>query len=267
MRNYKRFSLDPIGKMLIAKPHPRYLIKKGMVVADLHSHSIHSDGNASVKTLLRVARLRKIAFSITDHNEIKGSLIASRQKKVKVIPGVEVTSNMGRDLLCYFYDFRDLRLFYAKYVMKNKINHNPFSLDRSLLRLSEEELIEGSRDFNGVISMPHPFGFPYRGTREFYAKMPKLLRKIQGMEVINSIIDAKRNRPAFNWAKETGKALTAGSDTHTRFGLGRALTVSWGNSVSDLLDAIRKKETGVLGKELPFWARVTSAITVVKNNI
>jgi predicted metal-dependent phosphoesterase TrpH len=77
-----------------------------MGLADLHMHTIYSyDGTASVPSVLKRARQVGLdVISITDHNEIKGSLKAfdlAPKFGIEVIPGIEITTAEG-DLLALF---------------------------------------------------------------------------------------------------------------------------------------------------------------------
>jgi predicted metal-dependent phosphoesterase TrpH len=255
-----------IGKRVMARPHGRVLSKLGFMGVDMHSHTIHSDGNASTKTLLRVAKLRKIGLAITDHNVINGSLIASRQKKVPVIPGVELTAKTGRDILAYFYSFKDLVAFYSKHIKGKQMKNKLFSLERNMLKQSDEELIESSRDYNATLVIPHPYCFPYKYYQEFYTDSP-FLKYMHGVEVLNSAIWPERNLPALEFAKKLKKGFVGGSDAHNRLALGRAVTVARADSIGSFLDAIRKRKTGVIGKEIPLKGRFLHSIEVVRNNL
>ena len=84
-------------------------IENGMFQADLHSHSLHSDGKASVQTILNDAadyadKLnaktgKKFIFALTDHDKIDGvkealKIIAEnpeKYKNVRFIPAAELS--------------------------------------------------------------------------------------------------------------------------------------------------------------------------------
>jgi len=83
------------------------------IFADLHNHTIASDGDFTPDELVEQAKINGIkAVGITDHdtlNGLKDALAAGRKKKVEVIPGVEVSIRFKRSyftgtlhLLCYF---------------------------------------------------------------------------------------------------------------------------------------------------------------------
>ncbi|MCA1794264.1 MAG: PHP domain-containing protein [Desulfobacteraceae bacterium] len=83
------------------------------VFADLHNHTLASDGDFSPRQLVQKARINNIsAIAITDHDTLKGlaqGLAAGKEQGVQVIPGVEVSVRFNRSLftgtlhlLCYF---------------------------------------------------------------------------------------------------------------------------------------------------------------------
>jgi 3',5'-nucleoside bisphosphate phosphatase len=83
------------------------------VFADLHNHTLASDGDFSPRQLVQKAKDNKVnAIAITDHDTLKGlaqGLAAGKEQGVRVIPGVEVSVRFNRSLftgtlhlLCYF---------------------------------------------------------------------------------------------------------------------------------------------------------------------
>jgi predicted metal-dependent phosphoesterase TrpH len=261
--------IDLVGKVVITRPSGHLLKRLGFTGVDMHSHSHFSDGDASVNTLLKLARLRGIGFSITDHNEIKGSVLASKDKKSFVVPGIEVCSKEGREFLMYFNGVRDLEGFYSKYVKGKAMAKQPW-LEWHALKYSERELIEGANDFGGLISLPHPFhplyDTPKKSIYRLFEKEDRIFKKVHGIEVLNSLISHERNTSAFYWAKNSGKAYVGGSDSHTRFALGRVVTVTHGvEKVEDFLEMIKRRRSGVVGKDIPFVGKVKNVFSSIWN--
>ena len=82
--------------------------------ADLHTHTIASDGSYSAEELLDKAAEKKLKIiSITDHDTIKGYLSAkdkARELKIDLIPGVEVSAvwkSREVHILIYCFDETD----------------------------------------------------------------------------------------------------------------------------------------------------------------
>lgn len=64
--------------------------------ADLHMHTIHSDGDLSVKALIKRAIDKKLDYiAITDHDTLKGVYEARLYKelKINIIPGIELSTS------------------------------------------------------------------------------------------------------------------------------------------------------------------------------
>lgn len=77
---------------------------------DLHCHTKMSDGSASIKELVEIAKLSKInVISVTDHDTFAGSnraVVIGKRFGVSVLPGVEISGfdyKRGRKahILCY----------------------------------------------------------------------------------------------------------------------------------------------------------------------
>src|SRR3990167_5813519 len=94
-------------------------LKKNGIFFDMHFHTNYSDGSAKIDTIAKLCKKNNIGISITDHNEIKGAVLASAEE-IKLIPGIEVRSAENLDMLFYFYKIGDLIEFYNKHVRPNK---------------------------------------------------------------------------------------------------------------------------------------------------
>ena len=78
--------------------------------ADLHCHSIHSDGTATVQELFQLAKETGLSgLSITDHDTMdayKEAVPISKNTGIKLIPGIEFSTMMGDEsihILCYSF--------------------------------------------------------------------------------------------------------------------------------------------------------------------
>ena len=111
-----------------------------LIKADLHTHTIFSDGALTPKELLDLAKERNIStISITDHDTVDGieeAIKYGRTIGIEVIPGLEISTDVeGKEvhLLGYFINhkdsglkkylkfFRDERMQRAKRIVK-KLN-------------------------------------------------------------------------------------------------------------------------------------------------
>ena len=79
-----------------------------MAFADLHIHSLYSDGSYSPQEIVRIARASNVELiSICDHNQVRGALECipiARAAGLKYLPGVEIDAiHEGADIhiLCY----------------------------------------------------------------------------------------------------------------------------------------------------------------------
>ena len=82
-----------------------------MAKADLHIHTVASDGHMSPENVVRNAHKHKIdTIAITDHDTIRGyrqALETAEEVGIELLPGVEITSDFnGREchLLAYCFD-------------------------------------------------------------------------------------------------------------------------------------------------------------------
>jgi predicted metal-dependent phosphoesterase TrpH len=81
---------------------------------DLHLHTTASDGTSSPEELVRhAAELGLKAIAITDHDSVDGipaALEEGRRQKIEVVPGVELSSDLGGldvHFLGYFIDYEN----------------------------------------------------------------------------------------------------------------------------------------------------------------
>lgn len=79
--------------------------------ADLHIHTVCSDGKLKPKEAVRLAKDKNlVSLSITDHDTFKGYLEARKEAEIldiELIPGAEITSALGEKeahILAYYFD-------------------------------------------------------------------------------------------------------------------------------------------------------------------
>jgi hypothetical protein len=252
-------------QILFQKPHLKSLREQGLTYVDMHYHTAESDSTAKVFLSVKMANIKKMGLAITDHNKISAVLQAQKNKKLLLIPAIELTSYDYMDLLLYFYNIDELKEFYIKYVKNSKRPNRGFDFNR--LKYKLEELLDIIKKYNCLKCIAHPFA-PYPQNSYYYLKNRKdLIKKFDSIEVLNSLMSRYKNMQAKFWADEIKKAYTAGSDAHTIYQLGKALTISEGGTVEDFLNNIKKKNHFLMGEEVTGTSKLYSNLIIFKNNI
>lgn len=248
--------MDNFNRVKFEQPDLDSLLQSFTVV-DLHFHTNYSDGLNSVKAIAERARELGIGIAVTDHNEIQGAVEIAAEKDLLTIPGIEVTSAEGTHLLVYFYSIAGLKKFY-KNDLRPFMGHDLMSSTE----LTMEELIQRTRKYNSLVVFPHPFSAMYTGVCSYQfspERLEKLFQMCDGIEAINSENLKKWNLKSALLGFNLNKALTGGSDGHTLYHMGRVVTYSDCKPTRKaFLDAIKEKQTKVIGKEISILRKVTS---------
>jgi predicted metal-dependent phosphoesterase TrpH len=241
-------------------------LKKENTVVDLHFHSHYSDGYNTVEAIARKAHDLGIGIAVTDHNEIRGTVEIDEYRGIFSIPGIEMTSREGTHVLIYFYHIESLEVFYNDHVIPYMGNDIMSSTS-----LEMEEIIKRARKFKTVIIFPHPFCGVYTGIQNSYFpedRLERVFAEVDGVEVINSENMNKSNLRSALLGFNLGKGITGGSDGHRVSQMGRVVTYAACKlSRKAFLDAIKKKKTKVVGKEIDLIRKVTSNGVKLRNNI
>ncbi|NTV23902.1 MAG: hypothetical protein HGA85_06045 [Nanoarchaeota archaeon] len=212
---------------------------------DMHMHSTFSDGASSVTEILEKAKEGKFGISITDHNEIRGAIMAW-DKDVFVVPGIEVKSKELIDILFYFNKIEDLISFYGKEIEPSKTHF--FHTTRTSVPVAK--LAELSKIYDCLAVVAHPFGYSVRSSlKDVYAINRSTLVKFDIYEAINGGNNRKLNQLALDEIEKEKKAYSGGSDAHSIYSVGNVRTYAKAESVKEFLDSIRKKENDVVGFE------------------
>ena len=199
--------------------------------ADLHLHTLASDGLMATRTLLdhveHTTTLDLIA--ITDHDELAASLEAREWAtrhgyRVQVVPGVEVTTRDGH-LLALFLEERPPAL-------------------KPLLATAEWVLAHG-----GLCIAPHPFT-RWTHSLNMRAMLDGMRRGLlAGIEVFNSSPAGRASQPrALQFADQHGLACLGGSDAHMLNIVNLVRTRFPGNTPADLRHAIERASTSAEGR-------------------
>lgn len=194
--------------------------------ADIHIHSDHSDGAASVPQIMEYVQNRTDlkVIAITDHNTIDGALFAKSLSELydfEVIVGEEVSSREGHVIGLYLTE----------------------SVPAGMSALDTIRAIEGQ---GGIAIIAHPFSnqgvFGPFGRNVFRDVVDEWA--FHALEVINSL-------PFLVWANSVagkmcgghGVAATGGSDAHFLEQVGKGYTVFRGETAEDLRASIAALET------------------------
>jgi hypothetical protein len=251
-------------RIFFEKPNLKLFDSMGLMSVDMHFHTNYSDCFTSVGTLLRKAAHRRIGVAVTDHNEVKGCQKAyNNTKGVMIIPGIEVSCSEGAHILLYFYNINELSEFYEKHIRPAK-KGNPY-LNTTL---SVNDLIEASKGYNCIRTSAHPFGYSVSncGLAKCVNKkyVPEVVfDSIDALEVICSAMNRRLNKKAESSCIQLGKCFTGGSDGHTIFDLGHAVTASHADSVESFLTNIVKKKNYVIGMETRLLPKIIPGTNIL----
>jgi len=212
--------------------------------ADLHIHTLASDGVSTVAQILAAAEEQADldVIAITDHERIDAAVVAQamardRGLRVEVVVGEEVTT-LGGHLLALFIEQRIA----------------PWRSMRSTIARVHEQA--------GIAIVAHPL-VPYplcasgRTIRNLLGDPDSTFRPdaIEAFNPTTARMHWGKKVPAF--AAELGVAGVAGSDAHRADDVGHAVTTFAGRSADDLRAAILAGEIGWDGTPYP-WRKQLS---------
>lgn len=207
---------------------------------DLHNHSWGSwDCLSDPEALLARARARGIhRIAITDHNRIEVALAMHGKYPDQIIPGEEVKTREGIDLVGLF--------------IRTEIPRGTPARD-ACRRIRED---------GGIVYLPHPYAPGKGGGGQFAEQLAPL---VDVVEVFNARLHPGRlNQPAEALARTHGKLRGAGSDAHTigEIGGGWVEVPAHENRPADLLRALEKGR--VEGRTAPWWVHLASTWAKVR---
>lgn len=244
------------NKLILEVPDTKELSKEYMCI-DMHTHSRYSDGSATIKKIIEKAKRDSFGVAITDHNTIKGSLMAKKlaNGKIPVIPGIEVNCSNGRDILLYFYNIKELEKFFKDHI-KEKLGPDP----SGRTKVDMYELLDLAHKHDCVVIAPHPFGIAYKNLNRIIKKDQsyKYLEKLDALEILNGEMPRKINLKAVTWNFNLNIGFTGGSDGHTLKEIGGVVTCSKAKSIKEFLDNIKKQNNFVMGKEINLRKKAVS---------
>jgi predicted metal-dependent phosphoesterase TrpH len=254
-----------IDKIVFKKPG--VINTKEFSYVDMHYHTRYSDGRANIVKIMKKCRAKGIGIAITDHNDIRGSILASRYTGSLVIPGIELGVKEGAHLIFYFHSMRDMEEFYLKNVKDNRQKDPMRSLNIGI-----NELMDSAKEYNAITCAPHPFSGV---TKTSICKAIKqnrvnsnVMEQIQLIEVINGQNLKRCDVKAAVFANKLRKGITGGSDGHTTVQMGKVLTYTeLVNSREQFLEELVKRRSSVIGKQLNIAARVMPYSVAIKKHM
>jgi predicted metal-dependent phosphoesterase TrpH len=257
--------LETHQTIIFEKP-PLPALLDSYTVVDLHFHSRYSDGFNSIDAIAERARKLGIGIAITDHNTIDGAVeMSMRHQDVFLIPGIEITAKEGAHVLVYFSTIKDLIDFYSSEIA-SRLGKNVMSS----CNLSMESIVSRARSYDATIVFPHPYAAFTGVCNPIFNKrrQESLFAMVDGVEVINGGNVHRWNIKAAELGLYLQSGRTAGSDGHNLFQMASAVTyANCEKNTKAFLDAIKKKETWTIGKEVGLLLKVTSNGMKVRTNL
>jgi predicted metal-dependent phosphoesterase TrpH len=210
--------------------------------ADLHIHSLASDGVSGIAEILDAAEQRELdVIAITDHERIDAGVAAQRMardtgRRVQVIVGEEITTRGGHLI----------GLFLTERI-------RPWaSLKTSVARIHEQ---------GGIAIVAHPL-VPYPlcaragAIRALLSDQDEIFHP-DGIEAFNPTTAGMRwTRRVPEFVAETGRAPIGSSDAHRAADVGQAFTTFEGSTPEELRAAIQASDTGWEGSFYPWRSQV-----------
>jgi hypothetical protein len=200
--------------------------------ADLHLHSICSDGADTVRSIVEhiASQTDLCVAALTDHDRIDGSFAAQQlapRYGFEMVVGQEVTTRRGHLLALYIEE-------------------------RVPPGLSIPETVAAVHEQGGIAVLAHPFdricNSPMR-----HRPRPKLAEwigfRLDGLEGINGCqLDPASNPRAEALGALLGLTMTGGSDAHHKEAIGVAFTLFPGETAEDLRQALALGECRPAGR-------------------
>jgi predicted metal-dependent phosphoesterase TrpH len=218
--------------------------------ADIHVHSKYSglahlsflrfpESVVDPEDIVKKAKsVRLDTVCITDHNTIRGALIAQKFAKtydgVSVVVGEEISAREGEII----------GLFLNEEIPKG---------------LTAAETIDLIKQQGGLVVAPHPFSNHVPALGFLVDQLP-----IDGLEVFNAgHVDGFANHRALEHSQRGNWARLGGSDSHTLDTIGCAYTEFDGSGSEEFNKAIQNRVTRAFGQQQPVFMGVKWTMEVV----
>jgi predicted metal-dependent phosphoesterase TrpH len=168
------------------------------VRVDMHVHTrlSHDSLSRPDAVVVRALRTGLARVCITDHDEIQAALELAARYPNRVIPGEEVRTREGVDVI---------GLYLSEWIPRGT---------------PARETCRRIRDQGGLVYVPHPFAGGKGGGGRILDEIQDLVHIVEGFNA--RIHRDALNRRAQAWAAERGLPVGAGSDAHTLREIGNA---------------------------------------------
>jgi predicted metal-dependent phosphoesterase TrpH len=240
---------------MFQKPQHALLHQLGFTYVDMHNHSQYSDTTTRIHTIAKRMRKLQLAVALTDHNEVMGNITLARENPdLLVIPGLELTTKERAHMLMYFYSRSDMAHFFEKHVKDFRGKNPNFATAVTLSNLCDHAI-----DYNAILAPAHPFAIPkmfsFMSAVQKHGVEQRVLENIDAVEVICGANLRHMNMQAVDWAQHMEKGIIGGSDSHSLSTLGNVVTITHGSTIAEILDAVKKRQTAVVGTEAKLYQR------------
>jgi histidinol phosphatase-like PHP family hydrolase len=254
-------------KVRFEVPDLARLRKEGLTAVDMHFHTNHSDGHASVHQVLAKARRAGFGVAIMDHNVISGSLQAFQERgDLLVIPGMEVSALDGPHILTYFYSPGDLEDFFRRHIEPNR-HKSPWLA----IKLGTQEIIDRAESYSCVTIAAHPYGYMLfnKGLQKCIEGKylpPEIMKRLDGYEVICGGMTHSLNVKAMKLAEERNMSFTGGTDGHMLSDAGGVVTCAPEDTLERFLEAVASRRNVVIGDEKGTLEKIATGLTVMSKH-
>jgi len=213
---------------------------------DLHVHTVYSnDASTTLREVIAYSKKQGLnGVAITDHDTLKGALKLTKQKRVTVVPGIEICTLHGHVLA--------------------------FNVTEPIPpKLSLPEAVQRVHDLGGIAVAAHP-AHPARFFKIGITRRAAMVSNFDAIEVINSsafpfFLSTYLSRKL---AQRLNLPQTGGSDAHQASEIGTAYTVVNADSnIDDIVEAIRKGAVIPGGKSIPWTVRVRRGAHEIKKEL
>lgn len=218
-------------------------MKDARLRIDLHLHTWGSFDCTSnpARVLARAAEVGVQRIAITDHDRLRVALEAAQAHPDRVIPGEEVKTAEGVDVIGLY--------------LSQEIPRGTPGL----------ETCRRIKDQGGLVYLPHPYAAGKGGSGRWAEEWIEHVDIVEGYN--GRIHDQRLNAKAQELARASGRPMGAGSDAHTVWEVARChVDVAWHpNEPAALLEAL--SDGRLFGRSAPAAVHLASTWAKVRKRL